>query len=173
MTLTRKADVDSEGNIVKSLSNSNTYKINVSYPKEIYNESARESVVLTIPVQSYYTAYNNPGEEFKNEIAVNITKSNVAEKSFAITYEKPLGDVYEFDTEIGEYVAYPYDRYEVSKKNVIKAYNNIELEEKDTYDVRWIFRRGSSGTIIKTVMNYTISDELYIKKSLDDCTTNI
>ena len=56
--------------------------------------------MLTIPVQSYYTAYNNPGEEFKNEIAVNITKSNVAEKSFAITYEKPLGDVYEFDTEI-------------------------------------------------------------------------
>mgnify|MGYP002532804832 FL=1 len=173
LTLTRKADVDSEGNIVKSLSNSNTYKINVSYPKEIYNESARESVVLTIPVQSYYTAYNNPGEEFKNEIAVNITKSNVAEKSFAITYEKPLGDVYEFDTEIGEYVAYPYDRYEVSKKNVIKAYNNIELEEKDTYDVRWIFRRGSSGTINKTVMNYTKSDELNNKKSLDDCTTNI
>lgn len=173
MTLTRKADVDSEGNIVKSLSNSNTYKINVSYPKEIYNESARESVVLTIPVQSYYTAYNNPGEEFKNEIAVNITKSNVAEKSFAITYEKPLGDVYEFDTEIGEYVAYPYDRYEVSKRNVIKAYNNIELEEKDTYDVRWIFRRGSSGTINKTVMNYTKSDELNNNKSLDDCTTNI
>lgn len=173
LTLTRKADVDSEGNIVKSLSNSNTYKINVSYPKEIYNESARESVVLTIPVQSYYTAYNNPGEEFKNEIAVNITKSNVAEKSFAITYEKPLGDVYEFDTEIGEYVAYPYDRYEVSKRNVIKAYNNIELEEKDTYDVRWIFRRGSSGTINKTVMNYTKSDELNNKKSLDDCTTNI
>lgn len=173
LTLTRKADVDSEGNIVKSLSNSNTYKINVSYPKEIYNESARESVVLTIPVQSYYTAYNNPGEEFKNEIAVNITKSNVAEKSFAITYEKPLGDVYEFDTEIGEYVAYPYDRYEVSKKNVIKAYNNIELEEKDTYDVRWIFRRGSSGTINKTVMNYTKSDELNNNKSLDDCTTNI
>lgn len=173
LTLTRKADVDLEGNIVKSLSNSNTYKINVSYPKEIYNESARESVVLTIPVQSYYTAYNNPGEEFKNEIAVNITKSNVAEKSFAITYEKPLGDVYEFDTEIGEYVAYPYDRYEVSKKNVIKAYNNIELEEKDTYDVRWIFRRGSSGTINKTVMNYTKSDELNNKKSLDDCTTNI
>lgn len=173
LTLTRKADVDLEGNIVKSLSNSNTYKINVSYPKEIYNESARESVVLTIPVQSYYTAYNNPGEEFKNEIAVNITKSNVAEKSFAITYEKPLGDVYEFDTEIGEYVAYPYDRYEVSKRNVIKAYNNIELEEKDTYDVRWIFRRGSSGTINKTVMNYTKSDELNNKKSLDDCTTNI
>ena len=173
LTLTRKADVDLEGNIVKSLSNSNTYKINVSYPKEIYNESARESVVLTIPVQSYYTAYNNPGEEFKNEIAVNITKSNVAEKSFAITYEKPLGDVYEFDTEIGEYVAYPYDRYEVSKKNVIKAYNNIELEEKDTYDVRWIFRRGSSGTINKTVMNYTKSDELNNNKSLDDCTTNI
>lgn len=173
LTLTRKADVDSEGNIVKSLSNSNTYKINVSYPKEIYNESARESVVLTIPVQSYYTAYNNPGEEFKNEIAVNITKSNVAEKSFAITYEKPLGDVYEFDTEIGEYVAYPYDRYEVSKRNVIKAYNNIELEEKDTYDVRWIFRRGSSGTINKTVMNYTKSDELNNNKSLDDCTTNI
>ena len=173
LTLTRKADVDSEGNIVKSLSNSNTYKINVSYTKEIYNESARESVVLTIPVQSYYTAYNNPGEEFKNEIAVNITKSNVAEKSFAITYEKPLGDVYEFDTEIGEYVAYPYDRYEVSKRNVIKAYNNIELEEKDTYDVRWIFRRGSSGTINKTVMNYTKSDELNNKKSLDDCTTNI
>lgn len=173
LTLTRKADVDSEGNIIKSLSNSNTYKINVSYPKEIYNESARESVVLTIPVQSYYTAYNNPGEEFKNEIAVNITKSNVAEKSFAITYEKPLGDVYEFDTEIGEYVAYPYDRYEVSKRNVIKAYNNIELEEKDTYDVRWIFRRGSSGTINKTVMNYTKSDELNNNKSLDDCTTNI
>lgn len=173
LTLTRKADVDSEGNIVKSLSNSNTYKINVSYPKEIYNESARESVVLTIPVQSYYTAYNNPGEEFKNEIAVNITKSNVAEKSFAITYEKPLGDVYEFDTEIGEYVAYPYDRYEVSKKNAIRAYNNIELEEKDTYDVRWIFRRGSSGTINKTVMTYTKSDELNNNKSLDDCTTNI
>ena len=173
LTLTRKADVDSEGNIVKSLSNSNTYKINVSYPKEIYNESARKSVVLTIPVQSYYTAYNNPGEEFKNEIAVNITKSNVAEKSFAITYEKPLGDVYEFDTEIGEYVAYPYDRYEVSKKNAIRAYNNIELEEKDTYDVRWIFRRGSSGTINKTVMTYTKSDELNNNKSLDDCTTNI
>lgn len=173
LIITRKSTVDENGNITQSLPISNEYQITMSYPKEIYNESAEESIVITVPVQSYYTGYNNPGEEFKNEIATNIAKSNVAEKSLAITYENPIGDVYEFDVGIGEYVTYPYDRYVVSKKETMKMYNNIESNEKDKYDVRWIFRRGPSGTITKTEMKYTKADELNNNNSLEDCTKNI
>ena len=173
LTITREAIVDEEGNITTSLSSNNVYKIIVSYPSEIYNDAEKETIIITVPVESYYTGFNNPNEEFNNEIANNIAKSNVAEKSFAITYEKPIGQVYEFDVKIGEYVAYPYKRYVVSKKETIREYNNIESEVKDTYDVSWIFIRGNEGIVKKAEMNYTKSDELNNNKSLEDCTTNI
>lgn len=173
LTITREAIVDEEGNITTSLSSNNVYKIIVSYPNEIYNDAEKETIIITVPVESYYTGFNNPNEEFNNEIANNIAKSNVAEKSFAITYEKPIGQVYEFDVKIGEYVAYPYKRYVVSKKETIREYNNIESEVKDTYDVSWIFIRGNEGVVKKAEMNYTKADELNNNKSLEDCTTNI
>lgn len=173
LVITRKAVVDENGNITKALPSSNEYEIKMTYPGEIYNNSAKESIVITVPVQSYYTGFNNPGEEFKNEIANNIAKSNVAEKSFAITYENPIGEVYEFDTEVGEYVTYPYDRYVVSKKETMKVYNNISPNQNDTYDVRWIFKRGTSGVIKKTEMYATKADELNSNNSLEDYTTNV
>lgn len=160
LIITRKSKVDENGNILTSMSYKNYYDIIIEYPSEIYNEIERDTIIINVPVESYYTAYNNPSAEFNNEIANNIAKSNVASKRLAITYEKPFGDVYKFDVEIGELVKYPYNKYIVSKKEVMKTYNNSENELKDIYEVRWIFTRGASGKISKAEMNYILKDEV-------------
>ena len=172
LTVTRKSEVDENGNIVTSLPYDNEYTIVMQYPAEIYDDNVSESLIITVPVETYYTGYNNLRAEFENEIATNIAKSNVAQVNLAITYEKPTEEVFELKTTIGEYVRTPNERYVVSKKETIKAYNEAESEVQDIYEVRWLFYRGSEGTITSTDLAYT-KPEYLNKDSFDDYTTNL
>ncbi|MBR2786088.1 MAG: hypothetical protein IKD76_01060 [Clostridia bacterium] len=172
LTITKKSEVDSAGNVIRELPYTNEYSIVLTYPAEVYNNNDKESLVVTVPVESYYTGYNNRRSEFENEIAVNIAKSNVAKKQLALTYDNPEGDVYNFRTTIGEYVTSPSERYLVSKKETIKAYNHDESENQDLYEVRWMFMRGSAGTISKAEMGYTMPEKLN-NDNFNDYTTNI
>lgn len=172
LRITRKSTIDENGNVTASIPYVNEYNIVMTYPAEIYDDNEKESLVITVPVESYYTGYNNPRAEFDNEIAQNIAKSNVAQTNLAITYENPKGDVYEFKANIGEYITTPNKRYVVSKKETIKAYNNVLSEEQDLYEVRWTFLRGNSGNITKAEMQYT-NPETLNNDSFDKYTTNV
>ena len=172
LTITRKSEINENGEVVKKLANTNEYSVVITYPAEVYDDNMKESLVITVPIETYYTGYNNPNSAFENEIAYNIAKSNVARANIALTYEKPEDDVFELKTVIGEYVTSPTKRYVVSKKETIKAYSGDESEEPDLYEVKWSFHRGDDGVVKKTIMDYTKSEDLD-EDSFDDYTTNI
>ncbi len=172
LTIVKKSTVDEEGNVINNLPSTNEYSVVLTYPAEIYDNNEKESLVITVPIESYYTGYNNKRAEFKNEIARNIAKSNVVKKDLGLTYENPKSDVYDFRTNIGEYVTSPTRRYLVSKKETIKAYNGDESEEQDLYEVRWSFLRGKDGEVSKAEMGYTQPEDLN-EESFNNYTTNL
>ena len=132
-TIDRTAEANEEGKVTNAMPTSNSYGIRVVYPMKAYESLGAEAVTIKIPVKTYYEGYNNPSEEFTNPY-----KSNIAQSTVVVTYEKHTGDVSSFDISVGKLVYSPTRRYIISKQKPLKIYNGQSEEEtEDTYLVTW------------------------------------
>lgn len=160
LTITRKSIIDGNGVLNQSLSRTNTYTISVTYPEEAFSE-IKGYTVLTVPVEGYYTGYNNPNEEFENPY-----KSNIANTDLKLIFRQtpqPTGYTYNFYVDIvsKEYVSEPYYRYVISKQDILNMYNGESSIENKEFLVKWTALRGNQGEVSKMVMNETNTESPY------------
>ena len=155
LSLKRKSKVDENGKVITTLSNSNKYSIEITYPQEAY-DTLQSYTTITIPVVGYYTGYNNQNEEFENPYKTNIAKGQVT----VLFRDKPQGNIYNFYTyyDNKKYVEDPYYKYVISKQNLINLYNKQELDEQtpnEEITVKWIATRGGIGEVPSMIMSET------------------
>ena len=155
LSLKRKSKVDENGKVITTLSNSNKYSIEITYPQEAY-DTLQSYTTITIPVVGYYTGYNNQNEEFENPYKTNIAKGQVT----VLFRDKPQGNIYNFYTyyDNKRYVEDPYYKYVISKQNLINLYNKQELDEQtpnEEITVKWIATRGGIGEVPSMIMSET------------------
>lgn len=155
LSLKRKSKVDENGKVITTLSNSNKYSIEITYPQEAY-DTLQSYTTITIPVVGYYTGYNNQNEEFENPYKTNIAKGQVT----VLFRDKPQGNIYNFYTyyDNKKYVEDPYYKYVISKQNLINVYNKQELDEQtpnEEITVKWIATRGGIGEVPSMIMSET------------------
>ena len=185
-TATKEAMLNAEGSIESQCYNDsycnerrNRLNLILKYPLAAYNITGNDTVELKIPVQGYYEGFNNINSEFNNPY-----KSNTAKATMVITYSKPQGKKALYRVNVGKYMYNPIGRYVVSKKNVLKLYNEISTEENnDTYIVNWYGFTGSEGNSTGITLKETkngeaqVSDQ-FIKadsstESMEELTSNI
>ena len=158
-TIERTSKVDEQGNITSSLSRSNSYGIKVEYPLEAYQTLGTETIQIKIPIKTYYEGYNNTNKEFTNPY-----KSNVANSTIVVNYEKAKGKVSRFDITVGKSMYSPSYRYVVSKEKPLRIYNGKSAEEKDdTYTVLWQAYIGTGENLPGIVMKETKKGEQQVK----------
>lgn len=158
-TIERTSKVDEQGNITSSLSRSNSYGIKVEYPLEAYQTLGTETIQIKIPIKTYYEGYNNTNKEFTNPY-----KSNVANSTIVVNYEKAKGKVSRFDITVGKSMYSPSYRYVVSKEKPLRIYNGKSAEEKDdTYTVLWQAYIGTGENLPGIVMKETKNGEQQVK----------
>ena len=154
-SIKRKSEIDENGKIITSLSRSNTYTVEITYPEEAYS-SLHNYTTLIIPVTGYYTGYNNQNEEFENPY-----KTNIAEGQVTLLFrDTPQGGVYNFYTyyDNKKYVEEPYFKYVISKQNLINLYNKQEIDEQtpnEKFIVKWIGVIGETGADTTIAMRET------------------
>ena len=174
----KNATVDETGKIINYLSSRNTYKIQVTYPIEAYQNIGEDSITIKIPVETYYEGFNNNNEEFENP-----HKSNIAKDTIVANYTNPKGTAALFEVTVGKYAYSPNSRYMISKQKPLKIYNSISSEEKDDkYTVLWSAYTGTDGQTSGMTMKETKDGEnqktdSFIKsnsteESIDDITIN-
>ena len=188
LTITKEAETDEDGNVIKNAYDSysypseqryNKFNITVTYPLEAYESMGEDAnIEIKVPVTAYYEGYNNPNSEFSNPY-----KTNIATATYTIRYQKPAEQSSSFRLEIGKYMHKPSARYVISKKKPLRIYNELSSEEKDDlYEVRWIARTGTQGQSTGITMKETpngenrLNDE-FVKadnsyESMENLTTN-
>ena len=132
LTISRDADVDIDGNIVKSVARNNSYNITVKYPIEAFTESGKETLEIEIPITGTNYGFNN--DEYMNpHITSDITtiKVNYYKNNSEVAVIKPIFNLY---TYVGTYAR---TDYRVSKNGPINLYNGNVNDEKDQYPVVW------------------------------------
>lgn len=166
LTIKRSSKLNNNGIIVSELSNSNSYNVNITYPKEAY-DAISSYTTLTIPIEGFYTGYNNTNEEFKNPYKSNVVNGNIT----IVFRETPDGNIYNFyvDFEDKRYIKdQPYGdedtdyRYIMSKQDILNLYDNIEDENKISnkeYVVRWLAVRGDQGEVPSMIMSETKGED--------------
>ena len=148
LTVTRNAVVSSDGTVttlvqdrISSGSKENEWDIEVTYPIEAYN-NVNNALTYKVPVEVYYTGYNNTSSEFTNPY-----KSNIAKETIVLNYIIPEGTKAIFEVTVGKSSSVPTSRYFVSKEKPLKIYNGVSTREyEDQYIVRWRGSTGSDGT---------------------------
>ena len=184
LTVTRNAVVSSDGNVttlvhdkISGGEKENDWDFEVTYPIEAYGIISN-AITYKLPMEIYYTGYNNSSSEFTNPY-----KSNVAKDIIVINYLKPEGTVARFDVTVGQSSSIPTSRYFVSKEKPLKLYNGISTREyEDQYIVRWQGSTGSDGTgnmVMKERRNGTsLVADTFVKTnstevSMDSLLTNV
>lgn len=180
-TLERNAEIDENGNITKSVSYDNTYKIEVVYPLEAYNALTEDTISILIPIEATYEGINNSNSEFENPYI----STNKAVQ--IINYRHRLSGTEtepEFKVTVGKVLNNPDKRYIVSKENPINIYNGVVEEVKDDiYTVRWEVYTGENKEASELIMKETNDGEakvsdLFIKEdatteSMENITANV
>ena len=120
----------------------NKWDFTVTYPIEAYNLIGDNAITYKVPIEIYYTGYNNPNTEFTNPYP-----SNVAKDTIVVNYLRPEGTVAIFEVTVGTGTSNPTQRYFISKEKPLKIYNGAsDNEYNDQYIVRWKGSTGSDGT---------------------------
>ncbi|MBO5005685.1 MAG: hypothetical protein J6D03_10820, partial [Clostridia bacterium] len=165
LIIKRLSTCNENGIITSSLSRSNSYTVQITYPKEAY-DAIKSYTQLTIPIEGFYTGYNNPNEEFTNP-----HKSNIAKTSISIIFrETPKGEIYNFYVDFmdSKYISSPIYADVISKQYLLNLYdnNNEENEEESKqeiknkeYVVRWRAIRGDNGEVPSIIMSETKEGE--------------
>lgn len=131
----RSSQKDAQGNITKTLSRTNKYKIRVIYPIEARGQNEfgdpKTYTKIEIPVTSEYIGYNNQEEGFEHE------KSSSNNGIIVLIKDKNSQGDYlsQLAVDIGTYCE-ESQKAVVSKKKAIQAYSDIEVED-DTFEVTW------------------------------------
>ena len=184
-TLDRTAETNEEGNVTNAMSSSNSYTIKVVYPIEAYQSLGVETVTLKVPVKTYYEGYNNQNEEFTNPY-----KSNIAQGTIVVNYEKKEqteeGGITasNFEITVGKKLYQPNTRNMVSKQKPLRIYNGqSEKETDDTYTVMWRGYVGTEAKLDGMIMKETKDGEEQVtdqfiktdgtEESMDDVTANV
>ena len=136
-TFTKQAQTNDSGIVTDGVSDSNTFRIDVTYPIDDYDALLNSGINLVVPVSGYYEAYNNPNSEFDNPI-----RSNVVNTTLSFMWSKPEGQVALFRAQIGTYRSYD-NSYVISKQEPLKLYNQTSDETNDTYTVSWYAYTGN------------------------------
>ena len=148
-TIEKIAQVNEEEIITSSISRSLSYDITVIYPYEAYEELGQDTIVLSIPIETYFEGYNNPNEEFENPY-----KSNIAKDIISVTYKNPEGKVAIVDVTVGKYTS--ENGYTVSKELPLNIYNQVETEiQEDVYPVTWYAYTGTEAINVPLVLKET------------------
>ena len=153
-TMEKTSQVNENSIITTSLSRNLSYNVTVVYPYEAYNELGQDTIVLSIPMETYFEGYNNPNDEFENPY-----KSNIAKDIISVTYKNPEGRAAIVEVTVGKYTS--ENGYTISKELPLNIYNQIEAEEQeDIYPVTWYAYTGTEAInaplILKeTPENYT------------------
>lgn len=155
LSIKRESQIDEDGKVISSLSNSNTYTVEITYPQEAY-DSLQNYTTITVPITGYYTCYNNQNEEFENPYKTNIAKDQVK----VLFRDVPQGEIYNFYAyyDNKQYITEPYYKYVISKQNLINLYNKQELDEQtpnEKFIVKWIAVRGQTGEVPSMIMSET------------------
>ena len=76
-TFTKQATTNESGIVTDGVSDSNTFRVNVTYPIDDYDALVESGINLVVPVSGYYEAYNNPNDEFDNPIRSNVINTKL------------------------------------------------------------------------------------------------
>lgn len=157
-----RESVSEDGIIKSSVSSSNTYTVNITYPQDAYNQISSYTT-LTVPIEGYYVGYNNKNEGFENP-----KKSNIANGKITVIFREtpqPTGYIYDFDVKLADkkYVSKPSYRYVISKQDLLNLYDNEEYKANFEYTVKWYAFRGTKGEVSSMIMSETKEDseEMY------------
>lgn len=165
LTIKRASVCNENGIITSTLSRSNSYTVQITYPKDAY-DAIKSYTQLKIPIEGFYTGYNNPNEEF---IKINPHKSNIAKTNIYIIFrETPKGEIYNFYVDFvdAKYVSNPIWDNVISKQYLLNLYDNYNEENEEAeegkeeiknkeYVVRWRAVRGDNGEVPSIIMNET------------------
>ena len=181
LTIDREAQVNEGGTVTSGVSRDNSYSVKVVYPIEAYQSLGENIVTLRIPVSTYYEGYNNATGEFTNPY-----KSNTPTATILATFGNPKPHVESpsIDITVGKYIYNPSYRYVVSKQKPLRIYNGVsDMEEDDTYQVRWELYTGTNGATSGMVMKETSNDQPQVvdnfvktdstNESMEEVTTNV
>lgn len=150
----KQANLDINNNIINEIYDINTFNINVEYPVDSINQIS-ESQIIPIAISGYYEGYNNT-----NIYENGYLKSNVINDTLLLNINKR-------EEIVPDYVVNSYiDKYDMSKINVINAYENKENVVNDRYEVIWSVDR------TKTTENVNITIEQYDYDKIDTLSTS-
>lgn len=164
LTIKRASVCNEQGIITSTLSRSNSYTVQITYPKDAY-DAIKSYTQLKVPIEGFYTGYNNPNEEFINPHKSNIAKTNIS----IIFRETPKGEIYNFYVDFidSKYISSPIYADVISKQYLLNLYDNYNnedeqnVEEEKTqiknkqYVVRWRAVRGDNGEVPSIIMSET------------------
>ena len=157
LTIKRESSVNEEGIVTQKVNYINTYRIQITYPQDAF-DSIENYDEISMPVSGYYVGYNLDADEFDNPM-----KSNIAEKTFSLVFEKePIGEIFNFKVNITSkgLVTEPFYGYALSKQDLIDLYNGQNIE-KFEYTVSWTASRGDTGEVTNVTMKEKQDDENY------------
>ena len=165
LEITKQAEVDANGNITTKLPNSNTYTVTVKYPQEAIERIGEQAPELEVQIEGYFTAYNNPGEEFNNEIDTNIAKSNIVQDTLKIipekVHEEKTGS-YNFSVAILDKTYNKKNNtFVISKDKLLEYFNNDDSENTFKYTVEWDAIISGTSSVQAIVMNEADTKESY------------
>lgn len=158
LTIKRTSTINDEGIITNTLSRNNSYTVEVTYPKEAYEQIVSYQEI-TIPVKGYYLGYNNTNNEFSNPY-----KSNEVNGELTLIFKsKPTDEIYNFSVDFVDKtkVTKPDHRYVVSKQDILNYYDNDAEVKNKEYLVNWSAIRGTAGEVPSMVMSETKDDDSY------------
>ena len=149
LTIVRKSSINSNGDVLQSVSRTNTYTVKVEYPIAAYEATEGDVITLTFPTKGYYYGFNNSSKEFDNPYVsvasmsythvweINSSNDGIRNPDFSVFVGKRV-----YDSNTGIY------KYVISQQWPLNIYNGIELEEaaSDEYIVEW---RAFSGNTIE------------------------
>ena len=157
LTLHKNAIVNESGIVEKELPYSNTYTVNITYPIEAY-ESLTEDTTITVAINGYYVAYNNPSQEFTNPLQSNTVNGQI---NIVFRGNNPEGYIYDFSVNLVDKI---YNKrsnnFIISKQELLNLYENNESNESIEYTVAWNAYRGTSGEVSSVIMKETAPEKI-------------
>ena len=131
-TIERLATLE-ETLVTKTVARSSSYKFQVVYPYEAYEDNFGDTITLKIPVKTYFEGYNNSNTEFENPYVSNTARATVIAR-----FEEEIKSQSRIEITVGKFLTIPERRYMISKQKPLNIYNGIVEEEvEDRYEVSW------------------------------------
>ena len=159
--ISRRAEVDENGIITKSVSNDCLYTIKVIYPLEAYSNLSESYIELVIPVSTYFSGYNNRNREFSNPYVSNRARTELV---FMYSDPKPIISHTNVSVNVGEQISWPRTRWIIKKDKPLRIYNGVSTKEiEDYYKVEWYVHSGTGSEYSKTVIDEGERSDCFVK----------